>query len=291
MKKIIDYNCFKKSLQFQINKELYVSLIILILSTFSYLYLYVYADRKKVFLYEHLGLKPFDNITIGRYWMCGLVISSIFSIIFFVLQFIITKFKKTDILCWSKIIIYSSIPLFVVIVVTISLIGEPKISFFIAFSSFIALVFGMCIGFYIATQLITNFQKTILHLLISVGFVPFLILFRVIELPQKGILSVDYSITIILFSIVFSFFWFMIINFLFKKHSFSYIDIIIGVLFFGYLCLPLIHYIFATPKGIPYITSSDNFFPDNFLLKLLNWLFLLILVYGFEKFSRLIYRK
>lgn len=33
------------------------------------------ADRYAVFLYEHLGATPFDDVTSSRYWMSGLVAS------------------------------------------------------------------------------------------------------------------------------------------------------------------------------------------------------------------------
>ena len=40
-------------------------------------YWFAVADRHAVFLYDHLGASAFDRVTRSRYWMAGLVASSI----------------------------------------------------------------------------------------------------------------------------------------------------------------------------------------------------------------------
>lgn len=42
-----------------------------VLSLFAYWF--GVANRYLVFLYEHLGAGPFDEVTVSRYWMAGLV--------------------------------------------------------------------------------------------------------------------------------------------------------------------------------------------------------------------------
>ncbi len=263
-------------------KEIIISILITIISLGVYLYLFDYADRRIVFLYEHIGLKPFDRMTTGRYWMTGFVLSGFLTFLYLIAQLISRFIIKMEKIYWVTIIKLSWIPLILGIVIITMTLGEPKMTLSIAISSATALM----IGFSVADDLIMNFKSTITYLITGLGLVPFLVLFRALELPGKGILTLNISILVVVISIVCGFLWLLIANRLFIKHKAPLIKVIKGILAISYLGLPVFHYLIATPKGIPYITSSDNFFADNIVLRITNWILLILIVVLGDKLTK-----
>jgi len=231
-----------------------------------------------VFLYEHLGLAPFDQITIGRYWMVGFILSGFLSFLYFVTKIIEKTIKKNKI-SWPQIIMLSSLPLIINVLFITMAMGKPKMPFTIAISSAATLICGLIIGFSVVDDLIKNFKSTLSYLFIGVGLVPFLVLFRALELPKKLNFPIQTSIIIVMIAFIFGLIWIIIFHKIFKNQKKSIIKIIKGTLLVAYIGLPVLHYIFATPKGIPYITSSDNLFPNDYILRIINWILLLVIVF------------
>jgi hypothetical protein len=263
--------------------ELIISAFISILSLCVYLYLFGYADRKIVFLYEHLSLAPFDKMTTGRYWMAGFVLSGFLTVLYLVVQLFLKFVLKSEPMSWKPILKLTAIPLITGVVLIIMTTGEPKLTFVIAISSALALISGTAIGFSVSDDLIENLKSTFIYLFIGVGLVPFLILFRALELPGKGIITVGMSIIVTATLFVGSFCWLLIFYRLFSSHRPGTINVIKGAVLIGYLGLPCLHYLFATPKAIPYITSANNFFAENIVLRLINWILLILIVFLADK--------
>ena len=258
-------------------KEIILSVIITIIVLISYMYLFVYADRKIVFLYEHLGYTPFDKTTTGRYWMSSLVLSGFLSIFYLFVQIIIKfvfKLKNAD---WKIIIKFSSIPLITGILFITMTLGEPRMPFLIAISIAFALLFGLSVGFSIADDLVKDFKPAIIYLLTGLGLVPILTLFRALELPNMGILPLQTCVYIVTISTISGFIWLIFAFLKFKKHRPELKNIIKGTLAIAYLGLPVLHYLLATPKDIPYITTSSNFIADNMLLRIINWVLMVVI--------------
>ena len=266
--------------------EIIISIFVTVISLGIYFYLFGCADRKIVFLYEHLGLTPFDKMTIGRYWMTGLVLSGFLTILYLITRLILRFTIKLEKISWRTIIKLSVIPLIVGVVLITMTLGEPKLTFLIAISSSSALIIGVSIGFSVVDDLIKDFSPTFIYLIFGLGLVPFLVLFRVLELPEKGILAMNISVLVIVSSIVGGFFWLLISYRIFKFNRPRLTDVIKGTIAIGYIGLPLLHYLIATPKGIPYITSADNFFADNMILRITNWILLILIVFLVEKLTK-----
>jgi len=266
-------------------REIFISVLITVIALAAYMYLFVYADRKIVFLYEHLGFKPFDKITIGRYWMAGLVLSGFLSIMYLISQLLLKFVIKADLMSCRRMVKYIAIPLMTGVVGIIMALGEPKLPFFVAVSSAFALIFGMAVVFCVADDFVKDARQTIIYLISGVGLVPFLILFRVLELPGKGMLTMDFSVWIVILSMIVGFIWLLISYRIFRQDRPKMINVLKGILAIGYVGLPLLHYFIATPEGIPYITSSDNFFADNILLRIVNWILLIVIVFLAEKLT------
>ena len=266
--------------------EIIISIFVTVISLGIYFYLFGCADRKIVFLYEHLGLTPFDKMTIGRYWMTGLVLSGFLTILYLITRLILRFTIKLEKISWRTIIKLSVIPLIVGVVLITMTLGEPKLTLLIAISSASALIIGVSIGFSVVDDLIKDFRPTFIYLIFGLGLVPFLVLFRVLELPEKGILAMNISLLVIVSSIVGGFFWLFISYRIFKFNRPRLTDVIKGTIAIGYIGLPLLHYLIATPKGIPYITSDDNFFADNMILRITNWILLILIVFLVEKLTK-----
>lgn len=259
-----------------------VSIIITLISLGVYLYLFGYADRKVIFLYEHLGLTPFSTMTIGRYWMAGFVLSGFLTIVYLLVRVIAKFILRSEEICWKSVVKFSFIPLIAGIVIIVTNFGEPRLTFLIAGSSAMALIIGLAIGLSVTDDLIKDFKSTIIYLTAGLGLVPFLILFRVLELPGKGILERNVSVVVAGFSMIGGFLWLLLIDRLVDQKP-EWINVIKGTLATGYVGLPLLHYLVATPEGIPYITSSDNFFANNMVLRIATWLLLILMVFLSDK--------
>jgi hypothetical protein len=266
--------------------EIIISILVIVISLGIYFYLFGCADRKIVFLYEHLGLTPFDRMTTGRYWMTGLVLSGFLTILYLITQLILRFTIKPEKISWKTIVKFSVIPLIIGVVLITMTLGEPKLTFLIAISSVLALTIGIAIGFSVIDDLIKDYRPTFIYLICGLGLVPFLLFFRVLELPEKGILAMNISVLVIVISIVGGFFWLLISYRIFKYNRPRLTNVIKGTLAIGYIGLPLLHYLIATPKGIPYITSADNFFADNMILRITNWILLTLIVFLVDKLTK-----
>lgn len=266
------------------NREIIISIFVTIMSIVAYLYGFVFADRKNIFLYEHLGSKPFDQITIGRYWMFGFVAAGFICIVLFLILIVQNVASKRRIeLNLTSITKYVTIPLLILITVIVTNLGEPTMTFSISISTAFALIFALVIGISFVNDLTTKWLTTLIHLFIGVGLIPFVILFRALELPHKGILSMNKAVSILLITLMLGIIWVIITKWLFRKKEIREILILKGIVAICCLGLPVTHYLMTVVEGHPYITSSDNFFADNIFLRLINWVLIIFIIIGIKK--------
>jgi len=184
---------------------------------------------------------------------------------------------------WKFIVMVSAIPLMIGVLLITMTLGEPKMTFLIAISSALALTIGIAIGFSVVDDWIKDYKSTFIYLVFGIGLVPFLLFFRVIELPQKGLLAMDMALLVIVFSVAGGIFWLLLFYRIFKPTRPGRLNVVKGTMAIGYVALPFLHYLIATPKGIPYITTADNFFPENMILRVANWCLLLLMVFLVDK--------
>jgi hypothetical protein len=252
--------------------EITISMVFILLSILAYWYLFAIADRKAVFLYEHLGSEPFDQMTVGRYWMAGLILSGCLAMIYFFAKLLMRLIYKELQLNKLKILIFSSCILFPATCVIMMNGKHPVMPLDIALSSAIALIIGLALGLNYVDLLFKKTKTTLITTIYAAGIVPILILFRVIELPAKGILNEKTALLIFLSVLISGFLWLSLANRFTRKFRIHMKDTLTAGFFAAYVVLPMIHYLIATPKGYPYISSSDNFFPDSYLLRIVNWI-------------------
>jgi len=94
------------------------------------------------------------------------------------------------------------------------------------------------------------------------------------------------SIIVILILIAGGFFWLLAAYRIFRRNRPKLKNVIKGTLATGYIGLPVLHYLFATPKGIPYITSADNFFADNMIIRLTSWILFIVIVFSADRLTK-----
>lgn len=270
--------------------EIIIAIITILISLGVYIYLFNYADRKVVFLYNHLGSTPFDAGTSGRYWMTGFVLSGFLTIFYLIAKLFIKLLSAKVNPRWKTIVKMSFLPLLLGILIITMNFGEPKLTFSLAISSAATLIIGLIIGFSIVDDLINHFKSTRNYLIAGLGLVPFLGLFRTLELPDKGILSWSTTIVVTVFSILGGLLWLSIARLLTVENKSSLIKVLTGTLAIAYLGFPVLHYLFATPEGIPYITASGNVFAEDMVLRITTWILLIVLALIGEKLSK-IYEK
>lgn len=267
--------------------EIIIAILIVLISLGVYSYLFNYADRKVVFLYYHLGHTPFDTMTSGRYWMTGFVLSGFLTIFYLIIKLTLKLLSAIDQPRWKTIVKMSFLPLlFGILIITMNF-GEPKMTFSLAISSAATLIIGLIIGYSIVDDLFINFKSTKNYLITGLGLVPFLTLFRTLELPAKGILTWGTSITLTIISIGGGLLWLSIAHLLTDNKS-SLVKVLTGTMAITYLGGPVLHYLVATPEGIPYITTSGNVFAEDMVLRITTWILLILLAYLGEKLSKIV---
>ena len=267
-------------------EEIILSVFVILASLGAYLYLFVFADRSIVFLYGHMGLKPFDDMTTGRYWMAGFIVSGFLTLLYLAIcVFFMLVNKHVKINTGTVVIFVATLAVPGILSITMAT-GEPKMPFRIAVSSAFALVSGIAIGFSVVDDWMADFKSSLICLFSGLGLVPLLLLFRILELPQKGLVTRSISVWATAGLIAGGFVWLAATFRLFRKSRPTPVLVLKNALATGYIGLPLVHYLFFTPENIPYITASDNFFADNLILRLCNWLALIAVVFLAEKTMR-----
>lgn len=240
-----------------------------------YTWAFLWADKSKLFLHYHYGWGPGNFVTDSRYSVFGLVFSGILTIFLYLL----TKFKKI-----KRInITFKEIILAATMAGILMLLSMPIISLRWVMVSIICLIIGLFLG----KETINIFLKCE-GIKIFVPFIlvstPFLILFHSVELVSKGKVSpataYGVAVVVMLVSIVGN----RLINFIYKKKRIvvDYKDVLVVTLAMAYLIMPVVHFIFLTPRGVKYISTWDNFLAQKFFLQL----GVIIMHYLIIKFSR-----
>lgn len=272
--------------KFSLN-EITQAVLVSILITSAYYYWFSAADRNYLFLYGHFGWGPFHSITAGRYWMTALVLSAFIALLYIafnlLLRLIFLMLKKNyNLPSWKRVWLMSQPAIAAGIPLIIMNVNHPVMPLSITVKCVIAASAGLGLGLYTSEMFMRDAKKFLIISLAGTALVPPLMLVRALELPSKGILTMQSAILISTGSILLSVLFLIIVTFIYRSKNIkpgkSY-EIALSGLFYAYLVLPMLHYLFATPPGRPYITSSDNFFPDSFYLKILTWAVVFLIAY------------
>ncbi|MDO5561386.1 MAG: hypothetical protein Q4G02_01260 [bacterium] len=239
-----------------------------------YYYWFIFSDRRRTFLYGHLHSNPYDNETMGRYLIAGLIVSGALFIIYTLINLLIKKIKPNyQLPNWKRVeqlnFLLSFLPIFLILIY----FGQPTLPIVIAVASIIILNAGISLALYLSNYIIDNFRQAIFTFLYGLSIVPILILFPLgIDFGlRKNILTTPIIISTI--TIVFSLLWLIIMTFISKKMKQpipSTKNILLSSLMITYGLGPLLHY-FVSHPNYPYISNSGNFFSSHFFIQILAW--------------------
>ena len=252
-------------------------------------------DRYAIFLYGHMQATPFDEVTIGRYWMSGLVASAIVMLLYIAANFSLARVEKNYRAPeWWRVWLWCAAPLAIGIVLITTTQNSPTMPLSIAVAIALATLIGLALALMPGALAAHRPRELMWSAIDGLALVPILLLLRAIELPSRG-LSVS-IVTVYLFeigSIMGGGMWLASTNFFRAMRqipSQGTAQILIAGLCWSYLVLPLAHHIFATPPDFKYITTSYNFFAYDFTLQVLSFGVAGVLALGATQLRRPLYK-
>jgi hypothetical protein len=254
----------------------FISVVVLAL----YYTWFVVLDRELIFLYGHLNATPFDASTSSRYWMTGLVAGGVILLVFTLLNLIIKKFDSNfQIPDWSKIWKKSSLIFSLPVLLILTVLGEPKITFILSVRILLVLTTALALALYAASYLLNNLRGSIWAFLDGLGIMPLLIF-----IPSLIDYGIRKSLPVLLFVaplviILSGLGWSLFVTFLYKRFKQPFtspINILLSGLVTSYLLLPLLHYVSSRPGYVRYISNSANFFSNDIRFQAITFIIVMI---------------
>jgi len=250
-------------------------------------------DRYAVFLYNHLGATPFDDVTTSRYVMAGLVACGALMLLDIAVNLalarIVKSYRAPE---WSRVWAVSALPLVVGIVLITTTQNAPTLPPNLALACVIVTLVGLIVALTPGALAAENPRALGWLALDGFGLILPLTTVRVIEMTDKVrsiAAPVWYGIAI--GSIVFGAAWLIGMSFA-RQWRRAAMPSARAIFFAGicwsYLALPLVHYLFATPSDFKYITAASNFFATNAALEIGILFIALVLAGGATEFRKCI---
>jgi len=231
-------------------------------------YWFAVADRYAVFLYEHLGATPFDDVTSSRYWMAGLVASGIVLVGYtsanWLLGRVTTEYRPP---AWWLVWALCAPPLTIGIPAITMTANWPTLPLANALACVVATLIGLSLALMPGVWATRRPWDLAWLVCDGLGLMPTLLLLRVIELPERNLSSplthapVVYLVALV--PVVAGAIWLLVMTGLRAWRHKSTPGA--GALFaaglgLSYLLMPLAHYFLATPPEYRYISTASNFF-------------------------------
>jgi len=222
-------------------------------------------DRYAIFLYNHMQAQPFDKVTVGRYWMTGLVASAIVMLLYIAANFlfarVVKNYRAPD---WRRVWVWCAAPLTLGIVIITMTQNAPTMPLSIALAIVLATLIGLALALMPGALAAHRLRELIWSAIDGLGLVPILLFLRAIELPSRG-LTINFATAnaFAIGSIIIGVVWLASTNtfrVMRRIASPSTSQVFVAGLGWSYLVLPLVHHIFATPPDFKYITTAYNFF-------------------------------
>lgn len=261
-----------------LTKNIAAPVFVISTSTGAFIYVFIFADRTGIFLYEHLGAGPFDRLTSGRYWMAGFVVAGLISLTYFFVR-VIFNLPGRKIIPNKGLALPTAVLIFTSSII-ITRLGQPPLPLLPAISAAFTLTFAVHAGIGFINDLFADWLPAIKHAVIAVGIIPFVLFFRIIELPHTGILPVMTAFTIVISLYLSAVVWMIIFKWMFRNEIIKVMMLFKTIVVMAWLVFPVIHFFMTVIENHPYITASDNFFASSILLRILNWVIVGFIVLG-----------
>jgi hypothetical protein len=235
------------------------------------------ADRRAVFLYEHLGAMPFDERTSSRYWIAGLVASAFVLILYNGGVLILARLADTlhrdyhPPAWWTVWLPGAGMVGAGVLLITMTA-GDPVLPLTDALTSALASIVGLALALTPATMAARRPAELAWLGADGLAMAPVLLLLRAVELPGSG-LSVTTTTAWIVAggSVVASAIGLSLLTALRawkRKPTAAALEVLLAGLTVSYLGMPLAHHLLFTPADYRYISLSANFFATSAILQI-----------------------
>lgn len=252
------------------------------------------ADRYAIFLYHHPihgPSGPFDEVTVGRYWMSGLVASGIVMVLYVAANLVLARlWRDYRAPAWWRVWLGCALPLGIGIPLITMNVNSPTMPAAIALAIVIVMLGGLALALMPGALAAHQPRKLGWIALYGLGLVPPLLLIRAIELPSRRItLSVFPAKAFEIGSIIVAVLWLGAMGIAlarFRQPAPSAHAILLAGMGWSYLFLPLMHHLFSTPAQYRYITTTSNFFAFDLGLQLLTFLIVAGLAIGAARLSQ-----
>lgn len=243
-----------------------------------FFYWYGVADRYSIFLYGHLGLSPFDELTRSRYWMSGLVASGAVLVIYTSLNWLVGQLARVFNLvyhpaAWWRVWLGCALPVGASVLSLTLTLNHPTL--WLSDASLCALItlLGLGLALMPGARAAERPGELGWLALTGCGLMPGLLLFRIIEQPDQHLIAADTAYAIALGSTLAGAVWLIIAAW--AQRHWGHLPVKAGPLLasglsLSYLLLPLAHHLFLTPPEYRYITAAGNFFAASWVFQLLS---------------------
>lgn len=272
---------------------LHASLVLLVVLGLFY-YWFAVADRYVIFLYNHMGATPFDDMTRSRYWMSGLVASGVVMVLYTGVNWFLgriagLRYRSYCPPAWWRVWLLSVMPLAIGIPAVTMMFNQPTLPPVIAMMCVVSTVTGLALALMPSSRAAQRPSELGWLTFYGMGFMPILLLLRAIELPGRGLTSAPRAILFAIGGSLAGVAWLVILTWLrvlLKKPPLKPGNLLVAGLCLSYLLMPLAHHLVFVPPSYRYISTSSNFFAFNLGIQLISLAVAAALAIGITRFHR-----
>ncbi len=234
-------------------------------------------DRYAIFLYNHMNAQPFDEVTVGRYWMTGFIAGAIVMLLYIAANFlcarVVKNYRAPE---WWRVWLWCAAPVAVGVWFITTTQNSPTMPPAIAAAIVLTTWVGLALALMPGALAAHRPRELKWSAIDGLALVPILLLLHAIELPSRGLsISIVTVYMLEIGSIIGGIVWLAatgLFRAMRKIPSPGITQIFIAGLCWSYLVLPLVHHIFSTPSNFKYITTSYNFFAYDPGIQSVTWL-------------------
>lgn len=251
------------------------------------------ADRYAVFLYEHLGATPFDEVTSSRYWMAGLVASGIVMIGYTVTNWLLGRIRNYHPPAWWQVWAFCAIPLGIGIPAITMNLNWPTLPLSNTLACVVATLAGLALALMSGDWAARRPWDLAWLALDGLGLMPTLLVLRAMELSDKGLANPLTHAPLVYFvasvPTLAGVVWLLAMTGLraWRRKPMPGAGALLAAgLGLSYVLMPLAHYLLATPPEYKYISTASNFFAFDIGVQLLVFFVAAVLAIGITWLQR-----
>jgi hypothetical protein len=241
-----------------------------------YYYWFAIADRYAIFLYNHLGATPFDEVTRSRYWMAGLVAAGVVLVLYTAANWLLGRINRNYSPPAWWMVWFLGAPFLIAGIPLITMrLNQPVLPLSLALASLAAALIGLAMALApgaLAAQAPARLAWLVVD---GAGLVPVLLLLWAVELPGRGLISVPAMLAVVGSSILAGIAWLLLATWPGSRYRGSWPPawaVFLAGCCLSYLVMPLVHHLLFVPAAWRYISTARNFFALNPLVQLITLL-------------------